>query len=181
MKTKLNRYGGLDKIKARIYLRDNMQIKDANNNSWSTTASTRLLKCLIADVAQNRTIVYQLDFIQAFIQSETKKRMFVLLDKEYENFCPKLAGHLGIPLPLKKCLYGADFSGKRWYDTLDTFLTNNLNFVRSRVEGCLYVLRKGDYWIKLINYVDDVLYYSNNDSFRESFEKQLKKSSTYLF
>ena len=47
------------------------------------------------------------------------------------------------------------------------FLTNNLNFVRSRVEGCLYVLRKGDYWIKLINYVDDALYHANNDSFRE--------------
>ena len=75
----------------------------------------------------------------------------------------------------KKCLYGADFSGKRLYDTLDIFLTNNLNFVRSRVEECLYVLRKGDYWIKLINYVDDALYYSNNDSFRESFENQLKK------
>ena len=175
MKTKLNSYGGLDKLKARICLRGDMQIKDANNNSWSPTASTRLLKCLIADAAQNRTIVYQLDFIQAFIQSETKKRMFVLLDKEYESFCPNLAGHLGRPLLLKKCLYGADFSGKRWYDTLDTFLTNNLNFVRSRVEGCLYVLRKGDYWIKLINYVDDALYYSNSDSFRESFEKQLKK------
>ena len=63
-----------------------MQIKDANNNSWSQTASTILLKCLIADAAQNKTTVYQLDFIQAFIQSETKKRMFVLLDKEYESF-----------------------------------------------------------------------------------------------
>ena len=70
--------------------------------------------------------------------------MFVLLDKEYKSFCPKLSGHLGRQLLLKKCLYGADFSGKIWYDTLDTFLTNNLNFVRSRVEECLYVLRKGD-------------------------------------
>ena len=101
--------------------------------------------------------------------------MFVLLDKEYEKFRTKLSGHLGRPLLLKKCLYGADFSGKRWYDTLGTFLTNNLNFMRSRVEGCLYVVRKGGYWIKLINYVDDALYYSNNYSFRESFEKQLKK------
>ena len=175
MKTKLNSYGGLDKLKARICLRGDMQIKDPNYNQWSPTASTRLLKCLIADAAQNRTAVYQLDFIQAFIQSETKKRMFVLLDKEYENFCPKLAGHLGRPLLLKKCLYGADFSGKRWYDTLDQFLTNDMNFVRSRVEGCLYVLRQGNNWIKLINYVDDALYYSNNEGFRENFERKLKR------
>jgi len=175
MKAKLNSYGGLDKLKARICLRGDMQIKDVHNIQWSPTASSRLLKCVMADSAQNRTLIHQLDFIQAFIQSDTKKRMFVLLDKEYETFCPNLAGHLGRPLLLKKCLYGADFSGKRWYETLDSFLTNDLHFVRSRVEGCLYVLRKGDLWIKLINYVDDALYYSNNNEFRESFEKKLKK------
>ena len=84
MKIKLNSYDGLDKLKARIYLRGDMQIEDATNNLWYPTVSTRLLKCVIADVAYNRTIVYQLDFIQAFIQSETKKRMFVPLDKEYD-------------------------------------------------------------------------------------------------
>ena len=81
-KTKLNSYGGLDKLKARICMRGDMQIKNGNNNSWSPTASTRLLKCLIADAAYNRTPIYQLDFIQAFIQSEAKKRMFVILDRE---------------------------------------------------------------------------------------------------
>ena len=143
-KTKLNSYGGLDKLKARICMRGDMQIKNGNNNSWSPTASTRLLKCLIADAAYNRTPIYQLDFIQAFIQSEAKKRMFVILDREYEHFCPKLAEHLGRPLKLKKCLYGADFSGKSWYETLDLFLTQDLKFIRSRVEGCLYILRKGN-------------------------------------
>ena len=152
-----------------------MQIKNGNDNSWSPTASTRLLKCLIADAAYNRTPIYQLDFIQAFIQSEAKKRMFVILDREYEHFCPKLAEHFGRPLKLKKCLYGADFSGKSWYETLDLFLTQHLKFIRSRVEGCLYVLRKGDNWIKLINYVDDALYYSNNENFRKEFEMALKK------
>ena len=122
---------------------------------------------IIADAAYNKTRVYQLDFIQVFIQSEAKKRMFIILDKEYKTFCPKLSEHFGRPLRLKKCLYGADFSGKSWYETLDHFLTHNLKFIRSRVEGCLYVLRKGDNWIKLINYVNDALYYSNNDKFRE--------------
>ena len=62
----------------------------------------------------NRVYVYQLDFIQAFIQSEAKTRMFLIFDKEYGYFCPKLAGYFGRPLKLKKCLYGADFSGKSW-------------------------------------------------------------------
>ena len=89
LKAKLNIYGGLEKLKARICLRGDMQIKD-ESNSWSPTASTRLLKNFIADAIANHAIIYQLDFIQAFIQSITKKRMFVILDKDYEQFCPKL-------------------------------------------------------------------------------------------
>ena len=66
------------------------------------SASTRLLKCLISDAAYNKTQVYQLEFIQAFIQSDAKKRMFILLDKEYETFYPKLSEYFGRPLKLKK-------------------------------------------------------------------------------
>ena len=100
--------------------------------------------------------------------------MFVLLDKEYEQFCSKLVKHFGRPLRLKKCLHGADFSGKCWYETLDEFLTKTLGFQRSRVEGCLYIHRKGQNWIKLINHVDDALYTSNNDETRLEFETKLK-------
>ena len=36
--------------------------------------------------------------------------MFIILDKDYETFCPKLSKHFGRPLRLKKCLYEADFT-----------------------------------------------------------------------
>ena len=71
-----------------------MQIKD-DFISWSPTTSTRLLKCFIVDAAKNTSKIYQLDFIQAFIQSKATKRMFVILDKEYSLFCPKLAQLFG--------------------------------------------------------------------------------------
>ena len=102
--------------------------------------------------------------------------MFVILDKEFSYFCPKLAQHFGRPLRLNKCLYGADFSGKSWYDTLDSFLTNTLSFQRSRVDGCLYIYRRENDWVKLINYVDDALYYASCDKDREDFELSLKNT-----
>ena len=55
-------------------MRGDMKIKNGGNNSWSSTISTRLLKCIIADAAYNKTYKYQLDFIQAFIQSEATKK-----------------------------------------------------------------------------------------------------------
>ena len=151
-----------------------MQIKDQTNN-WSPTASVvQLLKCFLADAIWNNTIVHQLDFIQAFIQWETKKRIFIILNEEYETFCPHLTEYLGRPLRLRKCLYGADFSGKSWYETLDEFLQGSLNFIRSRVEGCLYVYWDGSDWIKMINYVDDALYFASSDKIRMEFELSLK-------
>ena len=45
--------------------------------------------------------------------------MFAILDKEHEQFCPILKKHFGRPLQLRKCLYGGDFSGKSWYETID--------------------------------------------------------------
>ena len=51
-KTKLNIHGGLDKLKARICLGGDMQIKD-DFISWSPTTSTRFLECCIVDAAKN--------------------------------------------------------------------------------------------------------------------------------
>ena len=82
------------KLKARICLRGDMQIKESFNN-WSPTASTRLLKCFLAYAILNQSKIYQLDFIKAFIQSDTKRRIFVILDKVYATFCPKLKDHIG--------------------------------------------------------------------------------------
>ena len=70
--------------------------------------------------------------------------MFIILDREYEHFCPELASYFGRPLKLKKYLSGAYFSGNSWYEILDSFLVKNLKLNHSRVEGCLYVLRRGN-------------------------------------
>ena len=42
------------------------------------------------------------------------------------------------------------------------------------VEGCLYVYRNGNEWVKLINYVDDALYYCSSKEVQSKFENQLK-------
>ena len=62
LRAKLNSHGGLDKIKVRVCLRDDMQIKD-ELNPWSPTASSRLLRCFIADAIKNKAQIFQLDFI----------------------------------------------------------------------------------------------------------------------
>ena len=40
--------------------------------------------------------------------------------------------------------------------------------------GCPYIYRKENEWVKLINYVDDALYYAYSDRVREDFELSIK-------
>ena len=61
-----------------------MQIKD-EYNPWSSPASSRLLRCFITDAVSHKAIIYQFDSTHAFIQLDMKNRMFVILDKGYEN------------------------------------------------------------------------------------------------
>ena len=172
LKAKMNAHGGLDEHRARFCLRGDTQIKD-ESNPWSPTASSRLFRYFIVDTISHKAIIYQLNFIQAFIQSEVKKRMCVVLDKEYEQFCLNQNGNFGRFLRLKRCLYGGDFSAKSWYGILDMFLTLELGFTKSRVEACLYICRNNKDWIQMINYVNDTLHYANNDQVRLNFEKKL--------
>ena len=53
----MNAHGGLDKLKARIYLRGDMQIKD-ESNPWSPSTSLRLFRCVIADTISHKATIY---------------------------------------------------------------------------------------------------------------------------
>ena len=82
------------------------------DNVINFTVSIRLSKCFVVDTVLHNCVMFDLESLKAFIQSEGKKRTFVLLDKEYEQLCSKLRKHLGRPLVIKKCVYGVDFRGK---------------------------------------------------------------------
>ena len=45
-------------------------------DTWSQTASMRNLKFFLADAAKHKARVNQLDFIGAFLQSQSKEQIF---------------------------------------------------------------------------------------------------------
>jgi len=102
---KLNSYGGLDKIKARPCIRGDIQEK-LKISIWLPTASIRLLKILLVYTITHDATIYQLNFIQVYIQIKTEQRMFVILDKEYKVFCPKIVAHFGRPLRVIRMFNG---------------------------------------------------------------------------
>ena len=90
-----------------------MQIKD-KSNIWSTTVSSRLLRRFMKDTTSHKVTLYQFNFIQILIQSEANQRIFVFLNKEYEQFIPNKKEKFGRPSRFSRCICGGDLSGKSW-------------------------------------------------------------------
>ena len=94
-KAKIQSDGSLNKLKLRIVVRGDLQNKEMIGYTWSPTASMRTLKYFLADAAKYRAIVYQLDFIGAFLQANVKNRVFVKLDMRYAAYFPEYSQYFG--------------------------------------------------------------------------------------
>ena len=74
--SKIQYDGSLDKLRLRIVVRGYLQNKEMVGDTWSPTAFMRTLKHFLEDAAKHKAIVYQLDFIGAFLQAKVKNRVF---------------------------------------------------------------------------------------------------------
>ena len=96
----------LDKLKLRNVVGGDLQNKDMVGDTWSSTASMRTLKYLLADAVKHKTRVHQFDFIGAFLQAKVKNRVFVKLDIRYTDYFPEYAKYFGRALILLEFING---------------------------------------------------------------------------
>ena len=86
IKAKIQSDGSLDKLKLRILVRGYMQSKELVGENWSPKSSMRTLKYFLAYAVKHKARLHQLDFIEEFLQSKVKNRVFVKLDTIYVDY-----------------------------------------------------------------------------------------------
>ena len=140
---------------------------------YSPTASIRLLKMLLALGVEMKRKVKQLDFVSVFIEGKVRSRICVYIEDKVAIIRAEFKMYIGRPLQLERVIYGLAISGRYWYEDLDEYF-RSLSFKGSTVEPCIYVRTTCLGAVRLINYVDDTLYFANTDEAEEEFTKQLK-------
>ena len=80
------------------------------------------LKLLLVYAVKNKAIVHQLYFIEAFLQSKVKNRVFLKLDSKYAYYFPSYSSYFGRALRLQKSIYGMTNSGNLFPDELKDWL-----------------------------------------------------------
>jgi hypothetical protein len=156
-KVKINNEGSLDKLTTRIVVRGDLQ-SGVVEDKWSPTASFRSLKMFLAHASRLKARVKQLDFIGAFLQANTRSRIFVTIPAIIGNLFPEFKDYCGKPVRLAKSMYGMTLSGKYWWLDLLEFLLS-LGFKSSKCVPCLLILISKEGSIYVLSYVDDMLYF----------------------
>jgi hypothetical protein len=173
-KVKVKSNGSLDKLKAWLVVRGDLQDKNITEDKWSPTASFRSLKMFLAHASRIKARVKQLDFVGAFLQAKMRTRMFVTIPKIYGILFPEHAEYCGIPVRLAMSMYGTPLCGKYWYLDLTDYLLE-IGFKPSKCMRYLFIYTGLDgVRIYVLNYVDDMLYYCKVAAKLKDFEEKLR-------
>jgi Reverse transcriptase (RNA-dependent DNA polymerase) len=141
-KYKFNSDGYLDKFKARLCVRGDLQ--STNQDTYAATLAARTFRALISISAAFNLEMKQYDAVNAFVNSELKEEVY--------THCPEGFTKIGHCWRLKKALYGLKEAPLRWYETLSTAL-EDLDVHSVPGVNCLFA----NSWLILFFYVDDIV------------------------
>ena len=79
LKCKTERFGFVDKLKARIAIRGDLDKDAASEDNSAPLCSIRLVKVFLAEAARRKCRVYQADFIGAYLQADMDRIVYVRL------------------------------------------------------------------------------------------------------
>eukprot|EP00957_Ditylum_brightwellii_P098317 7491363-Ditylum_brightwellii.AAC.1 len=153
----------MEKLKARVVARGDLQHIDEFTDTWSSCVSMKGLRMFLAHTVKFLKRVKQADFIGAYLQAKAKGRFFIRLPDIYKQYFPTMSKYFGRPLMLRKAIYGLTLSGKLWVTKFSEWLLNQ-GFIQSKVEPVYVIMYKNEKtWPRLIFYVDDMLYFGSNE------------------
>ena len=116
------------------------------------------------------TFVFQLDVRSAFLNGNLSDEIFI---EQPEGFAQAGANGETLYCRLQKCLYGLKQAEREWNKTLTQWILKN-EFVQSAEDHCLFRCdgTNGSQLFVLV-WVDDILYFSNNDKMLHDFKAKL--------
>ncbi|CAI7873943.1 unnamed protein product [Closterium sp. NIES-53] len=169
VKTKAD--GTIDKFKARWVVRSFDQEHGRNfTKTFAPVSRHTSLRILLTIAAMKKKKLRQIDVANAFLYATVDAEIFVELPH----------GSHGEPnqvCQLMKSLYGIKQAPRLWQQYLHARLTR-IGFRQLPHDQGMYRLTKGDDYILLIVYVDDLLYIGSTDNVTTWFEGELQRDLT---
>ena len=140
-------------------------------DTYAPVARLTDVRFILAVANKFKLQIRQYDVKTAFLNAELDKTVYMQIPKGHENYDKLHKTHV---CKLQKSLYGLKVSSRKWYEKFkDTMV--KLNFTVYPFQSCLFVWRKGNQFIILLLYVDDILTVYNHKQKMQEVERLLAK------
>ena len=161
-KYKLNEDGYLDKFKARVCVRGDLQ--QSNDDNYAATLACKTFRALMAITASEDLEMIQVDAVNAFLNSKIDQEIYIQYPEGFQQGNKVLR--------LIKALYGLKRSPLLWYQELTTTL-KQLGLKEISEMNCVMANEHGIVFF----YVDDIifLYKESNRRYIEQLLTQLQE------
>ena len=176
-KCKLDQNGLIEKLKCRIVFRGDLYQPSTPEDSWNPFASYMALRVFLALCAKYNMPISSADWVQAYLQCDMSpnEEVYIQFPSYWSEFLPKHLGvYCGRPLRLLKALYGYTYSGKRLYESQESFMEGQ-GFKQSTLLGLWYKhLTNGGVFLVLI-FADDQLIATTDPNELVQYKANLEK------
>ena len=115
---KIQSDGSIEKLKLRILVGGDLQNNEVIRDIWYPTASMRTLKYFPRKCFHEQSKGTPIGFHWSISTVQCKPYSLVKLDIRYGEYLPEYCNYFGIPLILKKSMYGITNYVKRFSDDL---------------------------------------------------------------
>jgi hypothetical protein len=137
------------KWKARLNLDGSKMVKGTDYvESYSPVASWNSIRTMLILAAQHGWHTIQIDYVLAFPQAPIEKTLYMEVPKGFEIEGCDRRQHC---LKLHKNVYGSKNAGRTWYQYLTKKLIEEVGFVQSKVDECVFYKGK----VMYVLYTDD--------------------------
>ena len=168
--------GGIKKLKARLVARGNtMQHGVDYDESWSPTCRLRSFRYQMAEASADPKIQLRaMDATNAYLHAEMDTEVYMRQPQGFARGTP------GQVCKLLKAVYGCPQSGRLWFKKLRATIMSaapalGVTVTQGKADECLFVIRRGDSWVKALLHVDDESCSFNDETLYNEFLKHLQR------
>ncbi|KAJ4787232.1 Retroelement pol polyprotein-like [Rhynchospora pubera] len=168
---KYNSDGSIERYKARLVVLGNRQIEGIDyTETFAPVAKMVSVRTFLAVAIAKGWELHQMDVHNAFLHGDLNEEVYMRLPPGFNSSQP------GKVCRLRKSLYGLRQAPRMWFSKLSAAL-QFYGFVQSKADYSLFSYTKGDVFLAILVYVDDLVIAGNNSEALKGFKQYL--SSTF--